>query len=132
MQPMTARCNKYLTNKAMLFADDRTLQQVFNKQAMLFADDRTLQQVFNKRSDVRRRMTARCNKYLTRRSKPPLTRVGLAWISPAAAKSLGSSPTSHFLPYLSNLQFHSFLKHLCTAETQNAETGSLAKPITPV
>jgi hypothetical protein len=29
----------------------------------------------------------------TRRSKPPLTRVSLAWISPAAAKKYGSSPT---------------------------------------
>ena len=68
------------------------------------------------------------NNKKTRMFKPPLTRVGLAWISPAAAKKPGI--LSH--PYLSNLQFHSFLKHLCTAETQNAETGSLAMPIIPV
>ena len=41
----------------------------------------------------------------TRRSKPPLTRVGLAWISPAAAKKYGILSHLHFLPYLSNRSF---------------------------
>ena len=56
------------------------------------------------------------------RSQPPLTRVGLAWISPAAAKKSGILSHPHFLSYLYNRQYHSFLKHLYTAETLNAAT----------
>ena len=68
---------------------------------------------------------------ITRRSKPPLTGMGLAWISPAAAKQYGILSHLHFLPYLSDRQYHSFHKHLCTAETQNADTASLAMPLNP-